>query len=131
MTTIQTTGLPAPTEAPSPDIPAAPATAAPVDPWAGDSFTSAGTTYDTLAAVATRLAVLAVEDTLNGPAEERAVERVTLVEHLMRFANAHGSTRPAAALRKALAGMQFAVGRPGTPVLSVVEEIHLATAQTR
>jgi hypothetical protein len=96
-----------------------------------DTFTSRGASYDTLAAVATRLAVLAVEDTLNGTSEDRALERVSLVEHLLRFANAHGSTRPAAALRKALSGMQIAVDRPGTPVLSVLEELRIATCQTQ
>jgi hypothetical protein len=98
---------------------------------ADDTFTSRGASYDTLAAVATRLAVLAVEDTLNGTSEDRALERVSLVEHLLRFANAHGSTRPAAALRKALSGMQIAVDRPGTPVLSVLEELRIATCQTQ
>jgi hypothetical protein len=98
---------------------------------ADDTFTSRGASYDTLAAVATRLAVLAVEDTLNGTSEDRALERVSLVEHLLRFANAHGSTRPAAALRKALSGMQLAVDRPGTPVLSVLEELRIATCQTQ
>jgi hypothetical protein len=96
-----------------------------------ETFTSRGASYDTLAAVATRLAVLAVEDTLNGPSEDRALERISLVEHLLRFANAHGSTRPAAALRKALSGMQIAVDRPGTPVLSVLEELRIATCQTQ
>lgn len=98
---------------------------------ADEAFTSRGATYDTLASAATRLAILAVEDTLNGPDDERTLERITLVEHLMRYANAHGSTRPAAALRRALAGMQFALGQPGTPVLSVLEELRLATAQTQ
>lgn len=96
-----------------------------------DAFTSRGASYNTLAAVATRLAVLAVEDTLNGPSEDRTLERISLVEHLMRYANAHGSTRPAAALRNALAGMQVAVDRPGTPVLSVLEELRIATCQTQ
>jgi hypothetical protein len=100
-------------------------------PRADEAFTSRGASYDTLAAVATRLAVLAVEDTLNGASEDRALERTSLVEHLLRFANAHGSTRPAAALRKALAGMQIAVDRPGTPVLSVLEELRIATCQTQ
>lgn len=98
---------------------------------ADETFTSRGASYNTLAAVATRLAVLAVEDTLNGTSEDRALERVSLVEHLLRFANAHGSTRPAAALRKALSGMQVAVDRPGTPVLSVVEELRIASCQTQ
>ncbi|HEY4614338.1 MAG TPA: hypothetical protein VIG75_02630 [Citricoccus sp.] len=98
---------------------------------ADEAFTSRGATYDTLAAVATRLAILAVEDTLNDPDDERTLERITLVEHLLRYANAHGSTRPAAALRRALAGMQFALGQPGTPVLSVLEELRIATAQTQ
>ncbi|QCU77667.1 hypothetical protein E7744_05225 [Citricoccus sp. SGAir0253] len=94
-------------------------------------FTSGGSTYDTLAAVATRLAILAVEDTLNDPSEERTTERITLVEHLMWFANAHGSTRPAAAVRRAMAGMLSANGRPGTPVLSVLEELQIAMAHTQ
>jgi hypothetical protein len=123
MTTIQTT----PTAQTRSTIPATAASGQRAD----DAFTSGGTTYDTLAGVATRLAALAVEDTLNGPSEERALERVTLVEHLMRFANAHGSTRPAAAVRRAMAGMQFALGQPGTPVLSVVEELQIATSQTQ
>lgn len=96
-----------------------------------EAFTSRGTCYNTLAAVATRLAVLAVEDTLNGSSEDRTLERISLVEHLLRYSNAHGSTRPAAALRKALAGMQVAVDRPGTPVLSVLEELRIATGQTQ
>lgn len=95
------------------------------------AFTSCGASYDTLAAVATRLAILAVEDTLNGPCEERATERITLVEHLLRFANAHGSTRPAAAVREAMASMLYATGRPGTPVLSILEELHIATSHTQ
>ncbi|WP_313817315.1 hypothetical protein [Citricoccus sp.] len=90
------------------------------------AFTSGGSTYDTLAAVATRLAVLAVEDTLNDPSDERTIERITLVEHLLRFANMHGSPRPAATVRRALAGMQDALGRPGTPVLPVLEELGIA-----
>lgn len=94
-------------------------------------FTSCGTSYDTLAAVAARLAMLAVEDTLNGPCEERTTERITLVEHLMRFANAHGSTRPAAAVRQAMASMLYANGRPGTPVLSILEELNIATSHTQ
>ena len=97
----------------------------------GETFISGEASYDTLAGVATRLAILAVEDTLNGPSEDRALERISLVEHLLRFANAHGSTRPAAALRKALSGMQIAVDRPGTPVLSVLEELRIATCQTQ
>jgi hypothetical protein len=101
------------------------------DPWAAAAFTSGGTSYDTLASAAIRLAVLAVEDTLNGPSQDRTMERVTLVEHLLRYANAHGSTRPAAALRQALAGMQYALGQPGTPVLSVLEELRIATSHTQ
>ncbi len=96
-----------------------------------EAFTSCGASFDTLAAVAARLAVLAVEDTLNGPCEERTTERITLVEHLMRFANAHGSARPAAAVRQAMASMFYANGRPGTPVLSILEELHLAISQTQ
>jgi hypothetical protein len=96
-----------------------------------ETFTSRGASYGTLAAVATRLAVLAVEDTLNGPSEDRTLERVSLVEHLLRYANAQGSTRPAATLRKALSGMQTALDQPGTAVLSVLEELRLATCQTQ
>jgi hypothetical protein len=120
MTTVTTT--------PSPTL--TPAHAAAVRP-AAEVFTSRGTSYTTLAAVATRLAALAVEDTLNDPSEDRTLERITLVEHLMRFANAHGSTRPAAAVRQAMASMQFALDRPGTPVLSVLEELEIATARTQ
>jgi hypothetical protein len=98
---------------------------------ADETFTSRGASYGTLAAVSARLAVLAVEDTLNGPSEDRTLERISLVEHLMRYANAHGSTRPAAALREALTGMQVAVDVPGTPVLSVLEELRIATCQTQ
>jgi hypothetical protein len=98
---------------------------------ADETFTSRGASYGTLAAVATRLAALAVEDTLNGPSEDRALERISLVEHLMRYANAHGSTRPATTLRRALTGMQIAVDRPGTPVLSVLEELRIATHQAQ
>lgn len=96
-----------------------------------EEFTSRGTSYGTLAAVATRLAALAVEDTLNDPSEDRTLERITLVEHLLRYANAHGSTRPAYALRRALVDMQFALGQPGTPVLSVLEELRVATSYTQ
>ena len=98
---------------------------------ADETFTSRGASYGTLAAVATRLAVLAVEDTLNDPSEERTTERITLVEHLMRFANAHGSTRPAAAVRQAMASMLYAIGQPGTPVLSILEELNIATSHTQ
>jgi hypothetical protein len=100
-------------------------------PRAETAFTSGGTSYETLASAAVRLAVLAVEDTLNGPSQDRTLERITLVEHLMRFANAHGSTRPAAALRQALAGMQYALGQPGTPVLSLLEELRIAASHTQ
>jgi hypothetical protein len=97
---------------------------------AEEGFTSGGACYGTLASVATRLAVLAVEDTLNGPSPDRTIERITLVEHLMRFANAHGSTRPAAAVRQALAGMQYALGQPGTLVLSILEELRIAASHS-
>jgi hypothetical protein len=95
------------------------------------AFTSYGTRYDTLAAITARLATLAVEDTLNGPSDDRTTERITLVEHLMRFANAHGSARPAATVRQALTTAQYAYGHPGVPVLSVLEEIEIATTHTQ
>ncbi|WMY80068.1 hypothetical protein [Citricoccus sp. I39-566] len=76
------------------------------------------------------MAVLAVEDHLNGPSEERETERTTLIEHLLAFANTHGSTRAAAAVRQALATIQYVNGRPGTPVLSVLEEIEMAVCHT-
>lgn len=114
VTTVVTAGLPATADYRSEDV-----------------FTSRGASYETLAAVATRLAMLAVDDTLNDPSEERALERTTLVEHLLRFANAHGSTRPAAAVRQALANMLYAQERPGTPALSILEELSLATAHTQ
>jgi hypothetical protein len=89
-----------------------------------------GSIHDTLAGAAIRLAVLVVEDRLNGPSDERETERITLVEHLLAFANTHGSTRPAAALRQALATIQYVNGQPGTPVLSVLEEIEMAIGHT-
>ena len=137
MTTLTTTDTTTTTAAPQ-----SPRTAgAPTDVTTGlpttadyrseDVFTSRGASYETLAAVATRLAMLAVDDTLNDPSEERTLERTTLVEHLLRFANAHGSTRPAAAVRQALASMLFAQERPGAPALSILEELSLATAHTQ
>lgn len=95
-----------------------------------ETFTSYGTSYDTLAAVAARLAVIALEDTMHGPSDDRTTERISLVEHLFRFANAHGSSRPAAAVRQAFTTMQYANGHPGVPVLSVLEEIQIATTHT-
>ena len=55
---------------------------------------------------------------------------VMVDEHLLAFANTHGSTRPAAAVRQALDTIQYVNGQPGTPVLSVLEEITMAIGHT-
>lgn len=94
------------------------------------ALTSYGTQYDTLAAATARLATLAVEDTLNGASDDRTTERITLVEHLLRFAHTQGSTRPATTIRQALTTAQYVYGHPGAPVLSVLEEIEIATTHT-
>ena len=38
---------------------------------------------------------------------------------------------PAAAVRQAMASMLYANGRPGTPVLSILEELNIATSHTQ
>ena len=89
-----------------------------------------GASYDTLTGVTIRLAALALEDHLCGPSDDRATERASLIEHLLAFANMHGSTRPVVAVRQVLDTLQYVNGHPGTPVLSVLEELEVAISHT-
>ncbi|MGD6978879.1 MULTISPECIES: hypothetical protein [Citricoccus] len=57
-------------------------------------------------------------------------QSLTLVEHLLWFANIHGSPRPAATIRQALTTAQYVYGHPGAPALSLLEKIEIATTHT-
>lgn len=93
-------------------------------------FTSMGTGYDTLVSVTTRLASLALKDAAHGPSDGRETERGALVEDLQTFAAQHGAQDPRAAVEMALGTVRYVHSIPGTPVLSVLEEIEIATSHT-
>lgn len=93
-------------------------------------FMSMGTGYDTLVAVTARLAILTTLDTVHGPSDGRTTERAALLEDLSTFARDYGADDPHAAIISALGVVQYVAGHPGTPVLSLLEELEIAIHHT-
>lgn len=88
-------------------------------------FTSQRIGYDTLAAVAGKLAILAMQDFIIGPSDGRTTTRETLLEDLNTFARRYGSLVPSAAVEVALCNVMWVNGHPGSPVLSLLEELEI------
>lgn len=91
------------------------------------SFTSGGVVYDTLAAVAARLAGLALQDHQKGNNPTRNTTRETLLEDLNTFARRLGAQAPALAVEMALINMGTFRGFRvvGSPLRSVLEELEV------
>lgn len=91
------------------------------------SFTSGGVVYDTLAAVAARLAGLALQDHQKGANSTRNAARETLLEDLNTFARRLGAQAPALAVEMALINMGTFRGFHvvSSPLRSVLEELEV------
>lgn len=94
-------------------------------------FMSMGTGYDTLSAVAARLAILAMQDHIIGPSDGRTTIRETLLEDLNTFARRHGSRAPSLAIEMALCNVMWVNGHPGTPSLSLLEELEITILKVK
>lgn len=93
-------------------------------------FTSMATGYDTLVSVAARLDGFALIDAAHGTSDGRTTERSALIADLQTFAAAHGAGDPCATVEMALGTARYVHSIPGTPVLSVLEEIEIAASHT-
>lgn len=93
-------------------------------------FRSYGRGYDTLAAVAIRLAQLAHDDTPCGISDGRESERQQLLADLAQFARERGAKYPHATIRMAFENIALIYNFTEAPILSVREEIGIAAHNT-